>query len=88
MPVCVLDADLITHLETKEQLPELVVLGDRILFEVRYDSRWQACGAKLVEDREFIAKATAEIEGLWTSAEPLASYFAREIAGLPPPSLG
>lgn len=87
MPIRVLDAGSLKHLESEEQLPELVVLGDRILFEVRYDSQWQACGAKLVEDHDLIARAAAEIEGLWASAEPLSSYFAREVSVLPPPVL-
>lgn len=88
MPIRVVDASSIRDLEAKEPLPELVILGDRILFEVRYDKQWKACGAKLITDPGLIKAAADEIAGLWASAEPLSAYFAREIAVLSPPILG
>jgi hypothetical protein len=86
MPVRVLDADLVQDLEDGGQLPELVIVGDEVLYEVQYDSRWSPCGATQITDRNVIQEATAEMGGLWAKGEPLPTYFAREAAPLPPPS--
>ena len=88
MPIRVLDANSVQNLEASEQLPEIVIVGDQVLYQVRYDSQWSACGARRITDREVIQQAAAEMAGLWADAEPLAGYFAREIATLPPPRFG
>jgi hypothetical protein len=88
MPIRVLDASSVRNLEISEQLPEIVIVGDQVLYEVRYDSQWSACGARRVTDHDVIRQATAEMAGLWAEAEPLGGYFAREIATLPPPCFG
>jgi uncharacterized protein DUF6879 len=85
MPVRILDAALIHDLEDGAQLPELLIVGDEVLYDVQYDSQWSACGARRITDRDIIREAAAEMSGLWAMAEPLATYFAREIAPLPPP---
>lgn len=88
MPVRILDANKVRGLEDDGQLPEIVIVGGEVLYEVQYDSQWSACGARRITDRDVIQEATAEVAGLWDKAEPLAAYFAREIAPLPPPSPG
>jgi hypothetical protein len=85
MPIRVLLSGKVRGLERGRPLPEVVIAGERALFEVRYDERWIACGARYIDDREVIREATAEMGRLWADAEPLAGYFAREIAPLPPP---
>lgn len=60
------------------------MLGDRVLYEVRYDDTWAACGARRIDDPVVINQARQEIAGLYEQAEPLLDYFAREIAPLPP----
>ncbi len=85
-PVRVLDASQVKDLERDQQLPELIVLGHRVLFEVRYDENWALSGACRVDDPAVIEQAAAEIARLWAMGEPLAGYFAREIAPLPVPS--
>jgi hypothetical protein len=86
-PVRVLDASQVKDLERDQQLPELVVFGHLVLFEVRYDENWAGCGARRIDDPHVIEQAAAEIARLWVMAEPLADYFAREIAPLPAPTL-
>ena len=86
MPVRILNADEIRSLEGGGQLPEIVIVGDEVLYEVQYDSQWSACGARRITDRAVIRDTAAEMDGLWAQAEPLSSYFAREISPLPPPS--
>lgn len=88
MPVRILGADKVRDLEDGGQLPEIVIVGGEVLYEVQYDSQWSACGARRITDRDVIQEATAEMAGLWAEAEPLTAYFAREIAPLPPPSPG
>lgn len=52
MPIRVLDADEIRDYEHGQQLPELVIVGEQALFEVQYDDRWAACGARRIDDRD------------------------------------
>ena len=86
IPVGVLDATQVEHLETERPLPELVVVGQQVVFEVRYDASWSADGARRIDDTAVIEAASAQIAELWRQAEPLADYFDRVIAPLAPPS--
>lgn len=88
MPVRTLSASEITDLEDGLPLPEIVIVGNEALYDVQYDARWAACGARRITDHDAIREATAEMSRLWDQAEPLASYYAREIAPLPPPTAG
>ncbi|GAA4624556.1 hypothetical protein GCM10023196_025170 [Actinoallomurus vinaceus] len=82
----VVDASRVQHLEADRPLPEIVILGDRVLFEVLYDAEGTASGARRIDAPEVIAEAGREVADLYTTAEPLLDYFAREIAPLPPPT--
>ncbi|SRR5216683_2081160 len=87
LPIRVLDASKVRDLERDQQLPELVIVGQQVLFEVRYDDQhWAAEGAHRIDDPVVIEQAAAEMARLWAMAEPLAAYFAREIAPLPVPA--
>lgn len=83
----VIHASRLRHLETARPLPEIVILGDRVLFEVLYDAEGTAYGARRIDDPQVIAEAGREVASLYANAEPLPDYFAREIASLPPPIL-
>jgi hypothetical protein len=82
----VIDASTVRHLETDRPLPEIVILGDRVLFEVLYDTQGKAYGARRIDDPEVIAEAGREVADLYTAAEPVLNYFHRAIAPLPPPT--
>ncbi|SRR5712691_2116606 len=86
MPIRVLPSGRVRDLERDQPLPEVVIVGDQALFEVRYDEQWTACGAHRIDDRDVIRQAATDMTRLWADAEPLATYFAREIAPLPPPT--
>jgi hypothetical protein len=88
LPIRVLDSHQVKYLEADHPLPELIVVGQQVLFEIRYNKHWAACGARRIEDRQVIAAARTEIAHLWDRAEPLNEYFQREIAPLPPPVFG
>jgi hypothetical protein len=85
MPVHVLHADAVRDLERVRPLPEVVIVGTRVLYEVCYDDKWAACGARRVDDPMVIRQAAAEMAELWRTGEPLLTYFKREIALLQPP---
>ncbi|WP_046468852.1 DUF6879 family protein [Allosalinactinospora lopnorensis] len=86
-PIRALDAAEVAHLETVGPLPELMVYGDRVLYQVRYDEAWTPIGAKRVDDPELVSGAVEAIARLWRYGEPFPDYFEREIAGLPAPTV-
>jgi len=81
----VIDASSVRHLEADRLLPEVVILGDRALFEVLYDAEGTAYGARRIDDPQVIAEAGREVADLYVATEPLLDYFVREIAPLPAP---
>lgn len=83
----VIDASSVRYLEADRLLPEIVILGDRVLFEVLYDVEGTAYGARRIDDPRVITEAGREVADLYAAAEPLLDYFAREIAPLPAPVL-
>ncbi|PRY00489.1 DUF6879 family protein [Allonocardiopsis opalescens] len=83
--VRVVGAQAISEWEVGAPVPEMVVLGDRVLYEVLYDESWAPCGARRIDDPEVVAGVVADIGRLYAGAEPLIEYFDREIAPLPPP---
>lgn len=84
--VRVLDAEHVRSWERHRALPEIVILGDRVLFEVVYDATGAATGARRIDDPDVIKTATREVAELFERGEPLLDYYRREIAPLPPPA--
>jgi hypothetical protein len=80
----VIGADRIRRFETRGPVPELMVYGGRVLYEVRYDDRWAPAGAKRVDDPDLARSAADTIAGLYAEAEPFADFFAREVAARTP----
>lgn len=83
----VVNAEHVRTREAKALLPEVVVLGDRVLFEVVYDATGTAEGARRIDDPQVIRTAAAEIAELHDAGEPLLEFYRREIAPLPPPAV-
>jgi hypothetical protein len=83
----VVDAEQVRGRESAGPLPETVVLGDRVLFEVVYDATGTAEGARRVDDPAIIRAAATEIAELHEGGEPLLEFYRREIAPLPPPTV-
>ena len=61
-----------------------IAFPGEILYEVLYDRTGLHSGARRVEDPNVINECRAEIADLYQRSEPIASYFDREIAPLPP----
>lgn len=83
----VLTSDQVAVLETRAQLPEVVVVGDRVLYEVQYEPDWTPCGARRISDPDVIAAAASEINALYERGEPFLDFFAREVVPLPAPAV-
>ncbi len=83
----VLPAVAVAELERERPLPELVVLGTEVLYEVRYDATGALSGARRIQDQDVIFACRRELAELYDQAEDLLTYFAREIAHLPPPAV-
>ncbi|WP_433472785.1 DUF6879 family protein [Spirillospora sp. CA-142024] len=73
--------------ETRRQLPELVIIGRRVLYQVRYLPDWTPNGAKRINASHAISTAAAEISRLFRKGEPLLDFFEREVASLPAPAV-
>lgn len=84
-PIRVLDARKIAQIEKDRTVPEVVILGDAVMFEVQYDDEGNADGAYRFTDPALIAETSAGFDELYERAEAYGDFFDREIAPLPPP---
>ncbi|RFU41945.1 hypothetical protein DZF91_09190 [Actinomadura logoneensis] len=84
--VRVLDASDVSHLEADHLLPELVFLGDTVMYEVLYDEDGTHSGGRRHDDPGVIRACHRQLVELHGAGEPLATYFDREIAALPAPA--
>jgi hypothetical protein len=82
----VLDAAQVRDLERRHPLPELVIIGDSLLYEIVYTGSGTLDGAFLSTDPQLIKEASTELADLFRGAEDLGSFFSREVAPLPPPA--
>jgi hypothetical protein len=85
--VHVLLAQRLSSLESVGQLPEVVVIEGRVLYEIQYENDWTPCGARRIATPDVIQAAGSEIAMLYDLGEPLLSFFDREIAPLSAPSV-
>lgn len=83
----VVPAEDLSDLEIQGQLPEVVVVGMRVLYEVRYRPDWTPCGARRIKTPDVIRTAASEISRLHRKGEPLLRFFEREVAPLPAPAV-
>ncbi|MFI0483109.1 DUF6879 family protein [Actinomadura sp. 9N215] len=81
----VLDASVIRDREADRPMPEVIILGTKVLYEVLYDEAGLHSGGRRIANRAVIDACRAEMAALWGKGEDITSYFAREIAPLPPP---
>ncbi|MDX3225567.1 hypothetical protein PV419_07600 [Streptomyces sp. ME19-01-6] len=72
-------------LETPGLLPEVVVVGGQILYQVVYTEAGVLDGAIRFTDAELTKRWESFIKELYEAGEDLLSYFERRVAHLPPP---
>ncbi|TDE58177.1 hypothetical protein E1295_06100 [Nonomuraea mesophila] len=83
--VRVLAAQQVADLEIDRRLPELVVLGTSVMYEVTYDALGAHSGARRIDDQEVIAACRGELDKLFAAGETLEGYYEREIVPLTAP---
>ncbi|MDA0566969.1 hypothetical protein LG943_22010 [Streptomonospora sp. S1-112] len=77
--------ELVAPFEREHQLPEILVIGDSVMYKIRYTDSGVLCGAELYADAELIAACRDEVVRMHSAAVPLPEYFDRHVAALPPP---
>ncbi|WP_433531674.1 DUF6879 family protein [Micromonospora sp. CA-263727] len=81
----VLGADRLVGFEQRHgRIPELMVLGSQVLYEVMYDPSGTPVGARKLIEPGVVRACRVQIESLLEEAEPLDSYFRHEVAGRKP----
>jgi len=83
----VLDAGTISDIEKQRPVPEVVILGDVVMYEVQYDDDGNAAGANRFADRALIRETSAGFDALYERGEDFHSFFDREILSLAPPAV-
>ncbi|WP_017540100.1 DUF6879 family protein [Nocardiopsis halophila] len=78
--IAVLDAEQIRSWERGRPLPETMVYGGRVVYQVLYDREWAPAGAKRIDDAALAVRVAAAIAGLYERAEPFMDFYRREIA--------
>ncbi|GLK07563.1 DUF6879 family protein [Streptosporangium carneum] len=84
----VMDARNISDIEQERPVPEVVILGNEVMYEVMYDDEGNAAGANRFTDRKVIHETSAGFDVLFDRGERFEEFFDREIAPLAPPSVG
>ncbi len=82
-----LDTD-VADLEVKGTLPDIYTMDNNVMYQAVYDGSGVLEYALKYTDRELIESSRNFIAMLFARGEPIATFFAREIAPLPPPRPG
>ncbi|MFG3590458.1 DUF6879 family protein [Streptomyces sp. NPDC047990] len=83
----VLDAHNISNIERTRPVPEVVILGDAVMYEVVYDRDGNAAGANRYIDGALIRETNAGFDALYERGEGFYDFFDREIVTLAPPQV-
>lgn len=86
-PVRVVRPEQVATAEVAGPLPEVVVLGGRTLYEVRYTDEGLPDGAVRHLDAVTVERWERYLGGLYEIGEDIAAYFERAVAPLSPPVL-
>ncbi|QIK09101.1 hypothetical protein G7Z12_26820 [Streptomyces sp. ID38640] len=84
----VLDARRIEDIERANPVPEVVILGESVMYGVCYDADGNAAGANRFSDPALIAETISGFDALYERAESFHTFFDREIKPLPAPRVG
>lgn len=71
--------------ESREPLPEIVTIGGTAMYQVLYSGQAILDGGIRFTDTDIIRRCQDFIERMYRTGEDLATYFARNVAGLAPP---
>ncbi|MFJ6571937.1 DUF6879 family protein [Streptomyces sp. NPDC091292] len=83
----VLSGDAIRAHEEQHTLPEIVILGSSVMYEVLYDDEGKLAGGIRFDDPHDISRCRQAIQEMHRSGEPLDDFFSGHVARLPPPNV-
>lgn len=75
----------ISTIERNHPVPEVVILGNAVMYEVVYDEDGNAAGANRYTDASLIRETNAGFDALYERGEHFQDFFDREIVPLAPP---
>jgi hypothetical protein len=81
-----MDARRISDIERHSLVPEVVILGDAVMYEVVYEDG-HAAGANRFTDPALIKETSSGFDSLYERGEDFHPFFEREITPLPPPAV-
>lgn len=81
----VLDAADLAGFERSRLLPEVVILGDRVMYNVLYNENGRSYGALRFDDSDVIQACSVDFTRFFAGGEDIASFFAQHVLALPPP---
>lgn len=79
--------DQVASLEASGPVPEIYTLGHAVMYQAIYDETGTLEAARKFTDRDLILRCQRLIADLYAAGEPLADYFERSVAVLPPPAV-
>jgi hypothetical protein len=83
----VIGPELVAPYETNGMVPELIFMDSLAMYEVLYDETGVLAGGRKFTDLELVASCLAEVQTLYAQGEDFMTFFEREIAPLPAPTL-
>jgi hypothetical protein len=86
-PIRVLSASAVAGLEDQGPLPEIYTMDTDLMYQAIYDERGVLEYTLRYADRTLVGRCRDFIADLYRRGEPIAAFFKREIAHLPPPRL-
>jgi hypothetical protein len=86
-PIRVLDENVVARLEDHGPLPDIYTMDRDIMYQAVYDEHGVLAYALRYTDKLLVSRCRDFIADLYGQGEPISSFFAREIAHLPPPHL-
>ncbi|MFI5842705.1 DUF6879 family protein [Catenuloplanes sp. NPDC051500] len=84
-PIRVLDASAVADIESGGPMPEIYTLGTEVMYQAVYDGSGVLEHVVRYTDQLLVHRCRDFIGALYERGEPVADYFAREVAPLPPP---
>ncbi|MGX7827258.1 DUF6879 family protein [Actinokineospora sp. 24-640] len=78
-------ADEITGFEEDEPLPEMITLGETVMYEIAYGENGSHNGAIRIHAPDTIARCRRFLADLYAIGEDIESFYEREVVHLAPP---
>ncbi|MEU6211770.1 DUF6879 family protein [Streptomyces sp. NPDC047023] len=73
--------------EAQGRLPEVVILGSSVMYEVLYDDAGELAGGIRFDAPQGIIRCRRAIQEMHRSGEPLDAFFRHHVASLSPPAV-